>query len=172
MEPKDTVKPFTFDPNYKPAEKTTRNPPIPNGSDVTVLMTEIIDKDTFNSGRAAICEGVIAEVHSGPAIKGQKVKVLYVTLDDPRRVIKNKQGGVMNYALQELADFCAKANAGPLKGAELNEFVKNIRGAAVRVVVHDGEPAKDGKVYPKTTFLEVAKQDILAQRKTLEEMGF
>lgn len=150
----------------------TKLPNIPKDSDVTVLLTVAKDTDG-HKGKYAIFEGKISEVRKGPLAVGQEVKVKMVQLDDQRRIIKNKDGSLTNYAIIEVVKFLEKVNGEPFPKESLNAAVaamcQNIEGMAVKAVTF-GKPGENGKEFTETEFITVANQDIGKQRELLKSL--
>lgn len=153
----------------------TKLPLVPEGSDVTVLLTSAKDIKGLK-GHYAIFEGKVAEVAKGPLAKGQEVKALMVQLDDNRRILRNKDGGETNYGVIDVIKFLETVNGESFPRESLNAAVEamcaNISGMAVRIVAikNPGNPDKKVDPFVERSFVSVPNQNLEAQRALLKTL--
>lgn len=151
---------------------------VPEGSDVVVYLTVVKDLKGLK-GHYAIAEGKVAEVIKGRLIKGEAVKVFMTQLDNSQRIIKNKDGTVMNYAVNEVVSFLEKVVGEPLPKKDtkaLNEAIEalctGISGMAIRITAekNPGNPEKKQDPFIERKFHTVAGQNLEAQRTVLASL--
>jgi hypothetical protein len=149
---------------------------VPEGSDVVVLLTSAKDQKG-TKGHFAIFEGKVAEVTKGPLVKGEAVKVFMVQLDDSRRQIRQKDGSVVNYAINDVVAFLEKVNCEPLPKkdtAALNTAIEamctNIAGMGIRITAAKNPGDADTKPFTERKFHSIPNQDLTANRALLKTL--
>lgn len=162
---------FSIDNNTQVPDYT-KLPMVPEDSDVTVLLTEFKDLDGVK-GHYAIFEGKVSKVDKGPMAVGQGVRVFMTRLDDSRRILKQKDGSLVNYAIIDTVKFLEEVNGEPFDKSKLSEtvdaFCAGIQGMAIRIVSRKNPGNAEKKIAPfiERTHVHVGGQDVEAQRKTL-----